>query len=229
MPDGYGIVGVYVVGGNNPSLTVNNYGMANVWTYTPVAQVNIPDIGTFSARVIFNPPGLQNGQVTFTTSGVAWDFGSATNVLAVAIQGDPSGDTTWVVGYLPPPTATTVTAFTVNELVTTNWFVVRKLIGGKLTLKTNSTVVVTARYGFGIGNSDDLAVGVQGEKWGNGQYELFPVGPLWPVSVGMTVAGSDIVPQERSGRYLLVAYKADGSQAVIATVGYAPLPPSNTN
>jgi hypothetical protein len=166
------------------------------------------------------------------TSATSWSFGSATNVVAVAIEGDPSGETTWVVAYVPPPTATEVTNFAVSVSSATNRVVIRKLIGGKLTpVSTNITVTTTASYQIGIGNSDDVAVGVQGERWNatTGQYELFPVGPLWTVSVGMTFGGSAVVPNDQDGKYLLVAYAADGTAEVVAVFNCNAPPPPNTN
>lgn len=232
LPEGYGVVGVYAVGGNSPSLSVSNRDTNSVsWLYSPSGTFNVSGVGMFNERVMFDPPGLRDGVVTLT-SAVSWSFGSATNVVAVAIQGDSSGETTYVVAYVPPPTATEVTTFSVSETSTTNRVVIRKLIGGKLTpVSTNITITTTASYQIGIGNSDDVAVGVQGERWNatSGQYELFAVGPLYPVSVGMTVGGSATVPNDRDGKYLLVAYAADGTATAVAVFNCNAPPPPNTN
>jgi hypothetical protein len=154
LPEGYGVVGVYTVGGNSPSLSVNNRDTNSVsWVYSPAGAFSVPGVGTFNERALFNPPGLRDGLVTLT-SATSWSFGSATNVVAVAIEGDPSGETTWVVAYVPPPTATEVTNFAVSVSSATNRVVIRKLIGGKLTpVSTNTTVTTTASYQIGIGSA----------------------------------------------------------------------------
>ncbi len=209
-------------------------------------HVDLPDItsgvfhtsdGVWDKKAVFTIANktagrYSNGIVTFAST-VPWNPNLGDHVMLIKVNatGPTGSDSCWLVA-IKPPTATEVTNFAVSVSSATNRVVIRKLIGGKLTpVSTNITVTTTASYQIGIGNSDDVAVGVQGERWNatTGQYELFPVGPLWTVSVGMTVGGSAVVPNDQDGKYLLVAYAADGTAEVVAVFNCNAPPPPNTN
>ena len=232
LPEGYGVVGVYAVGGNSPSLSVNNRDTNTVsWMYSPSGAFNVSGVGTFNERMLFNPPGLRDGLVTLTSSG-AWSFGSATNVVAVAIEGDPSGETTWVVGYVPPPTATEITTFVVFEQVSTNVSYIRKLVDGKPKITgTNIVVTVTASYTVGIGNTDATSACVWGEKLNSlGQLEYFALGTMQMIYTGKVLTQIPTsIPKERTGKYFVMAYHEDGSSEVAASIDLKAPPPPNTN
>jgi hypothetical protein len=231
LPEGYGVVGVYAVGGNSPSLSVNNRDTNSVsWVYSPAGAFSVPGVGTFNERALFNPPGLRDGLVTLT-SATSWSFGSATNVVAVAIEGDPSGETTWVVGYVPPPTAVEVTRFDVTEHTSYVTNVTRKFVSGKLVLTTNVTVSVTTTYDVGIGVVTDDVVGFSiQEEWRSmfsGAYWTDRVAILY--TPGLMTSGSFVPQSLRTGNYRLVAISSDGSTEVVATANSLGAPPPNTN
>lgn len=220
LPEGHGVVGVYVAGGNSPAYTLVNRGTNSVsGSYTPSGTLNVLGVGTFNARVTCDPPGLQDGLVTFTSSGGAWDFGTATNLVAVAIIGDPSGEATWVVAYRPPPTAVEVPHFGVTEVTS---YVTNRV-------KKTVTVTVSAKYSFIIGNvTGNVAGFVIQEEWAT----MFS-GPFWSdkymvaYSPGLAVSGSFTPYCFRTGNYRLVAVYADNTLETVATansIGGVPPP-----